>query len=45
MREPLEKLRSCDDDPHEALMIEYANPTSAQTIYNFRPGRDSREWK
>ncbi len=33
MRELLEKFRERDGDPHEALMIEYVDPTSGQAIY------------
>jgi len=33
MRELLEKFRGWDGDPHEALMIEYVDPTTGQPIY------------
>ncbi len=33
MRELLEKFRDWDGDPHEALMVEYVNPTSGQPVY------------
>jgi gentisate 1,2-dioxygenase len=33
MRELLEKFRDWDGDPHEALMIEYVDPTSGQPVY------------
>ena len=33
IRELLEKFREWDGDPHEALMIEYVDPTTGQPIY------------
>jgi gentisate 1,2-dioxygenase len=33
MREVLEKFRGWDGDPHEALMVEYVDPTTGQPIY------------
>jgi len=33
MRELLEKFRDWDGDPHEALMIEYVDPTTGQGIF------------
>jgi gentisate 1,2-dioxygenase len=33
MREFLEKCRDWDGDPHEALMLEYINPTNGQPVY------------
>lgn len=33
IREQLEKFRDWDGDPHEALMIEYVDPTSGQPVY------------
>ena len=33
MREILEKCRHWDGDPHEALMVEYVNPTSGLPVY------------
>jgi gentisate 1,2-dioxygenase len=33
MREILEKCRNWDGDPHEALMVEYVNPTSGLPVY------------
>jgi gentisate 1,2-dioxygenase len=33
MREALERAKSYDGDPHEALMIEYVDPTNGQSIF------------
>ena len=33
MRELLEKFRDWDGDRHEALMVEYVDPTSGQSVY------------
>jgi len=33
MREILEKFRDWEGDPHEALMVEYVDPTSGQPVY------------
>jgi gentisate 1,2-dioxygenase len=33
MRDVLEKFRGWDGDPHEALMVEYVDPTTGQPIY------------
>lgn len=33
MREVLEKCRSWDGDPHEALLVEYVDPTSGQPVF------------
>ena len=33
MREALEKFRNWDGDPHEALMIEYVDPTTGRPVY------------
>jgi gentisate 1,2-dioxygenase len=33
MRSMLEKFRDWDGDPHEAIMIEYVDPTSGQPVY------------
>jgi gentisate 1,2-dioxygenase len=33
MRELLEKFRNWDGDPHEALMVEYVDPTTGQSVY------------
>jgi gentisate 1,2-dioxygenase len=33
MRAQLEKFRDWDGDPHEALMIEYVDPTNGQPVY------------
>jgi gentisate 1,2-dioxygenase len=33
MREALEKFRDWDGDPHEAIMIEYVDPTTGQGIF------------
>lgn len=34
MREMLEKFRDWDGDPHEALMIEYVDPTNGRPVFN-----------
>ena len=33
MREALEKFREWEGDPHEALMIEYVDPTTGKPVY------------
>jgi gentisate 1,2-dioxygenase len=33
MREALEKFRDWDGDPHEAIMIEYVDPTTGSPVY------------
>jgi gentisate 1,2-dioxygenase len=50
MRGLLEKFRDWEGDPHEALMIEYVDPTSGQPVYKtmtffmqmLRPGERTR---